>query len=273
MTPCSIQRPAVGFSLIELLVALVVIVLLLSLLAPALSRARETARTAVCGSNIRQLALANLAYANDNHNHFAIAARDIWHPNLERWHGMRGSNSERFDPARSTLASYFGESGRVKRCPSFIEGEDYQSGFEDGCGGYGYNASYLGGRSDLHGSSPAAAERSARDADVRTPTSTVMFTDSAYILDADYTKAAYSFCEPPFWQLNAGPPSSMRPNPTIDFRHLGQCNVAWVDGHVDRQDLAFSVDYQTHSRISGDEAADQGVGWFGPEDNSLFDLE
>ncbi|MEM9883273.1 MAG: prepilin-type N-terminal cleavage/methylation domain-containing protein [Planctomycetota bacterium] len=262
-----------GFTLLELLVVVAITALLMGILLPVLGRARDAARAAVCGSNIRQLHLANAAYAHDNREHFALAARDIWFPNLERWHGKRAAVADRFEPAQSDMADYFGPDGRVKACPGFVEGHDYQPGFEDGCGGYGYNASYLGGRNDLHGTSPQAAARSARTADVVTPVATVMFTDAAYLIGGDFTKAAYSFCEPPFWQLSPGPPSTMRPNPTIDFRHLGQANVAWVDGHVGREDLAFSVDYLTHSYVTGEDAERQGVGWFGPEDNSLFDLQ
>ena len=55
-----------GFALIELLVVIAVIALLLALLAPALRAAREQARRAVCLSNLRQLTLAWLAYADDN---------------------------------------------------------------------------------------------------------------------------------------------------------------------------------------------------------------
>jgi prepilin-type N-terminal cleavage/methylation domain-containing protein/prepilin-type processing-associated H-X9-DG protein len=262
-----------AFTLVELLVVVAIIALLLGILLPALGRAREVARATVCGSNIRQLALANLTYAQANAGHLVRAARDIWHPNFERWHGRRTAGDQPFEPARSDMAAYFGESGSVKACPDFVEGRDYQEGFEDGCGGYGYNQSYLGGRSDLYGTSPTAAAHSARVDDISRPVETVMFTDAAYIIDGNLTKSAYSFCEPPFWQLSVGPPSNMRPNPTIDFRHLTQCNAAWSDGHVDRRSLAFTVDYQTHSYVTGEQAQAQGVGWFGPEDNSLFDLQ
>ena len=55
-----------GFTLVELLVAVGVIIVLASLLLPALSRAREHARRVACLSNARALTAAWLAYANDN---------------------------------------------------------------------------------------------------------------------------------------------------------------------------------------------------------------
>jgi prepilin-type N-terminal cleavage/methylation domain-containing protein len=54
-----------GFTLVELLVVIAIIALLLSILVPALSRARETAKRTICGSQIKQVGLAVVAYAND----------------------------------------------------------------------------------------------------------------------------------------------------------------------------------------------------------------
>ncbi len=55
-----------GFTLIELLVVIAVIALLIALLVPVLRSAREQGQRAVCLSNLRQLTLAWIVYADDN---------------------------------------------------------------------------------------------------------------------------------------------------------------------------------------------------------------
>jgi len=59
-----------GFTLIELLVVIAIIAMLAALLLPAMSSARETARTAACASNMRQVAMACRLYAQDNDSKF-----------------------------------------------------------------------------------------------------------------------------------------------------------------------------------------------------------
>ena len=74
-------RRAAAFTLIELLVVLAIIALLISILAPALGRARENGRRTVCGNNLRQMGQACWNYSNDNEG---------WYP-AKPWYGHTGA--------------------------------------------------------------------------------------------------------------------------------------------------------------------------------------
>jgi len=54
-----------GFTLIELLVVIAIIAILAAILFPVFARARENARKSTCQSNLKQIGLAFMQYAQD----------------------------------------------------------------------------------------------------------------------------------------------------------------------------------------------------------------
>jgi len=74
-----------GFTLIELLVVIAIIAILAAILFPVFARAREKARQSSCLSNVKQIALGMLQYAQDYDERLVLAAMYYASPNYYTW--------------------------------------------------------------------------------------------------------------------------------------------------------------------------------------------
>ncbi len=261
------DMPPTAFTLVELLVVVAILTLLISILLPSLLRARRQAQMAVCGSNLRQIALANQLYAGDNGHSYCPGAAEFMLRNLHRWHGTRQRQSQPFDGRDGPLVPYLGSTGGIRACPSLTINlpDNDPRRFEKNCGGYGYNLAYVGQRMER---SAAGYYRVTTDLvgvqaeHVLRPAETIMFADSAF-LSGELIE--YSFAEPRFF-----PTFGTRADPSIHFRHNGKANVVWCDGHVDGRVRSFTWS----SGLYAGNPAQSDVGWFGQDDdNGYFDLE
>ena len=115
-----------AFTLIELLVVVSIIAILIAILLPALSKAKESARITQCAASLQQQGVATFSYANDNK--FALPYVRENHPtdpyNLNLAHHTRyfqrqgvGRNNPQYSFSLLWFGGYF-TSGETMYCPS-----------------------------------------------------------------------------------------------------------------------------------------------------------
>lgn len=99
-----------GFTLVELLVVVAILALLISLLLPALGRARDVAITVRCASNLRQIGVAAGTYTTDNNSYMLPGNAD---PNARLSSGFSNISWHRL-----LSVQYMDASGGALRCPA-----------------------------------------------------------------------------------------------------------------------------------------------------------
>lgn len=114
-----------GFTLVELLTVIGIIAILMGILMPALTRARESANNVKCKSNLRQIALAFVMYTDENRGYFPAAAAGAKPEDWIYWQSTRDVRESRIVPY---LSKTWNE--QILQCPSDPLDERYA--FKDG---------------------------------------------------------------------------------------------------------------------------------------------
>lgn len=239
------------FTLIELLIVVAIIALLASMLLPALSAARERARTANCSGNLRSIALANNMYCDANGDYYP----DLYSDGISAYYKDAGNNEiywpEMLLPfiggdGHSDFKSYNQNSSNIFNCPSHdvlpFEGAGAPCRANDGrYVSYGFNEMLYWRWNSLKGN---GQKHSIQRLKVPRPDVTLGFADGYDASDASRRRGYFNLA---YNRVHARHPGSDKPR-------RGGFNVAWCDGHVSTE--AFATD--TANAASSDNAS----GWF-----------
>jgi prepilin-type N-terminal cleavage/methylation domain-containing protein/prepilin-type processing-associated H-X9-DG protein len=228
-----------GFTLVELLVVLGIVTILIALLLPTLSSAREQSKSLQCLSNLRQLGAAAHNYIVLNDGHFPIA---YW--GADSWDFAAGGKPGLLWMGRTDV--------RIQQCPSF---DGRSMTLADPFTGYNYNTSYIG-----HGQFEAIVAP-AKANQVRDPSRTALFGDG------QYASGANKYMRSPFtWAGDTA--KTLRHAGTQGFRHRKKTNVCFCDGHAEPLAQRFTT------TVTAAEEAQVAPGTgFLSADNSLYDLK
>ncbi len=124
-----------AFTVIELLVVISIMALLMSILLPALARARDAGRGMACRSNLRQMTTALHMYLEDHEGRMFpwrehLPEGRLWWPGFEAAAGPTAEGERVIDRTRGRLWFYYRHSDSIEICPAFpLHSSNYKPKF------------------------------------------------------------------------------------------------------------------------------------------------
>jgi prepilin-type processing-associated H-X9-DG protein len=189
--------------LIELLVVIAIIALLMGILMPALNRVREYGKRSVCRSNLRELTLAWIMYANANDDKIPHAnpSRDSgW----THWPGTNATVEEKVEGISTGVIFPYCPNFKLYKCPTGEREELVTYSVPDCMNGY-------------DGITGTEGLMIKRRIEIRRPATRIVFLDEGRLSSNSWT---IHYQEEKWWDQ-------------ITARHGDGTNLGFADGHSD----------------------------------------
>jgi prepilin-type N-terminal cleavage/methylation domain-containing protein/prepilin-type processing-associated H-X9-DG protein len=214
------KRKKKGFTLIELLVVIAIIAVLVAMLLPALSKARDQARTVACLANYHQFAIATRAYMDENQDWLPQPVS--FYPTEQHW----------TDQLNLYLKS--GSGNTVFQDPAAAAAGETHPAWGYKIGGYGMNSFWIDVDRKAHS---FYENRDYPPSIVEEPSKEVVFGDNRGMWNVGPLLDIYPYSiHPDFWGGgNGADAASCR----MATRHSRSPNMMFLDLHAEH--ISFSL--------------------------------
>jgi len=191
-----------AFTLIELLVVIAVIAVLMAILMPALNRAREQGKRISCLSNVKQLTMAWILYADANDDLVVSASPDSTSDAWVMYSNTDTTEEQREERIRQGALYSYCPDIKLYRCPTGIRGEVVTYALPDSLNGF-------------DGIAGTAELMVYRRSQIKRPSDRIIFLDEGRLSSNSWT---LHYQEERWWDQ-------------VTARHGDGTNFSFADGH------------------------------------------
>ncbi len=214
-----------GFTLIELLVVIAIIAVLMAILMPALNRVREQGKRAACLSNVKQLGLGWILYADENDDKIVNGCTGTGGENpipadeegWVHWAGYSDQTSEadQITAVKEGALFQYVKSERLYKCPTGLRGEMRTYAIVDSMNGW-----------------PSSGPNIKNRNDIRRPGERAVFIDEGWVTFASWS---VPYDREAWWGSVVTQPGILaadnRHKDPPPVRHGNGTNFSFADGH------------------------------------------